>query len=168
MLEKDPASRITASESLNHPWILGIGKEGSHKDEKNVKVQQTQPQQVQQQQKQPEHTVNEKETEILHSAQENMKKFQDERFNVKNIKPQDLVMNTPLITGRTLAVEGGNPNQLQSPVMPALTKKTFGQAKNMADMGFNKILPTKRENKNTGLPIIQDIEQKEKKKKWFR
>jgi len=59
----------------------------------------------------------------LSSAQENMKKFQEEnRFNVKNIKPKDLDKSglekpshapSPLITGRVVSV--ATPGQFQSP-----------------------------------------------------
>jgi len=64
MLAKDPKQRISSKEALNHPWIIAKGV---------VEVQEK-----------PQVTM-------LSSAQENMKRFQENhRFNVKNIKPKDL------------------------------------------------------------------------------
>jgi len=62
MLAKDPTQRISAEQALQHEWILGNGMVSSNSPFSPI---------------------------YLSSAHENMKKFQEEnRFNVKNIKPK--------------------------------------------------------------------------------
>lgn len=87
MLAKDPARRISAAEALQHDWMISGGA--------NMSPSSGSPQ-------------------YLCSAQENMKRFQEEnRFNVKNIKPKDLDKSdlercvhapSPLITGKVLSI----------------------------------------------------------------
>eukprot|EP01016_Furgasonia_blochmanni_P044391 TRINITY_DN6162_c0_g1_i12.p1 TRINITY_DN6162_c0_g1~~TRINITY_DN6162_c0_g1_i12.p1 ORF type:complete len:538 (-),score=180.00 TRINITY_DN6162_c0_g1_i12:241-1767(-) len=86
MLEKNPEYRITAYEALSHPWINGGGI--------------TSPGGI---------------PKYLNSAQENMRRFQEEnRFNVSKIKPKDLGIQTrsPVINGRTLTIEDPNSSSL--------------------------------------------------------
>jgi serine/threonine protein kinase len=83
MLAKDPKVRISGRECLEHPWIVCGGS-----DEQ----------------------VDRPNPGMLSSAQQNMKRFQEEhRFNVKNIKPKDFDQNpmersihcpSPVINGR--------------------------------------------------------------------
>eukprot|EP00331_Platyophrya_macrostoma_P013682 CAMPEP_0176415868 /NCGR_PEP_ID=MMETSP0127-20121128/6037_1 /TAXON_ID=938130 /ORGANISM="Platyophrya macrostoma, Strain WH" /LENGTH=596 /DNA_ID=CAMNT_0017795895 /DNA_START=34 /DNA_END=1824 /DNA_ORIENTATION=- len=87
MLARDPKERISGKECLEHPWIASGGS-GEQGDKANVGM--------------------------LSSAQENMKRFQEEhRFNVKNIKPKDLDQNpmerpihcpSPVINGRMITI----------------------------------------------------------------
>jgi len=91
MLERDPAVRIGSHQALEHEWMINGG---NFETEKSSPV-------------------------YLSSAQENMKKFQEEnRFNVKNIKPKDLDRSlhcpSPIINGKmTTYVDSkafGSPN----------------------------------------------------------
>lgn len=87
MLAKDPAQRISAEQALQHEWIVRGG---------NIITES------------PYSPI------YLSSAQENMRKFQEEnRFNVKNIKPKDLDKSdlercghapSPLINGKVLTI----------------------------------------------------------------
>jgi len=98
LLAKDPKMRISASEALNHEWFMTGGEFLSPKTQAPI---------------------------YLSSAQENMKKFQEQnRFNVKNIKPKDLDKQglerslhapSPLITGKLLSMADSRNQLLNSP-----------------------------------------------------
>jgi len=86
MLAKDPKQRISTGEALNHQWIQAGGIFQSPRTMAPI---------------------------YLNTAQENMRRFQEEnRFNVKNIKQKDQIMEmersghapSPLINGRVVTV----------------------------------------------------------------
>jgi len=107
MLAKVPEQRITAKQALSHEWILSGGINAS-----------------------PSHHPHQ-----LCSAQENMKKFQEEnRFNVKNIKPKDLQKTqlersghapSPLINGHLSTMASYSPDPRRSSVLS--TKSRFAE-----------------------------------------
>jgi serine/threonine protein kinase len=116
LLEKDPKIRISAEEALNHEWIQNDGVFLSPKSQAPI---------------------------FLSSAQENMKKFQEQnRFNVKNIKPKDLDKAaleksihapSPLITGKLTEMQNSNPQLMNSPDVrlgPGVTMKKVSRFNN--------------------------------------
>jgi len=108
MLAKDSSVRITAQQALDHGWIASKGLNSS-----------------------PSSTG----PHYLSSAQENMKKFQEEnRFNVKNIKPKDLNRNgleqsghapSPLINGNLKTLVTNSPDLRRTSMMSPQPKFDF-------------------------------------------
>eukprot|EP00828_Plagiopyla_frontata_P041028 TRINITY_DN5719_c0_g1_i3.p3 TRINITY_DN5719_c0_g1~~TRINITY_DN5719_c0_g1_i3.p3 ORF type:complete len:125 (-),score=23.27 TRINITY_DN5719_c0_g1_i3:155-529(-) len=83
------------------------------------------------------------------SAQENMKIFKKEQFDVSKIKPQDIICYSPLITGRqdTIQTETGeifSPNGGTTPYYSAQKQDDMRKQallKNMAQNGLGQLLP---------------------------
>eukprot|EP00828_Plagiopyla_frontata_P034672 TRINITY_DN4518_c0_g1_i2.p4 TRINITY_DN4518_c0_g1~~TRINITY_DN4518_c0_g1_i2.p4 ORF type:complete len:150 (-),score=29.43 TRINITY_DN4518_c0_g1_i2:168-617(-) len=74
-----------------------------------------------------------------------MRMFQEERFNVSKIKPDNLVCNSPLITGRNEAIEG----EITSPNFGVTPRNQINRQdglhrramlKNLAQNGFGALL----------------------------
>lgn len=122
MLEKDPKNRISAKNALSHEWILKYELSNEKESlESSVK--------------------SEKEDQLV-SAQENMKRFKEQRLNfwilfnfiifreIKNLNitgsnskdSTELIMNSPLITGKTDKIFCMD-NMMGSPLINSHDKK---------------------------------------------
>eukprot|EP00828_Plagiopyla_frontata_P015942 TRINITY_DN2068_c0_g3_i3.p2 TRINITY_DN2068_c0_g3~~TRINITY_DN2068_c0_g3_i3.p2 ORF type:complete len:204 (-),score=54.75 TRINITY_DN2068_c0_g3_i3:186-797(-) len=90
MLEKDPQKRITIKEAINHTWMKGFREnaiEGITKGKSDDDFDEINDDFI--------------ENDQANAVATNMKKFLlDNKFDVNNIKPKDIVMKTPLITGK--------------------------------------------------------------------
>jgi serine/threonine protein kinase len=142
MLAKDPKVRITTKEALSHDWVMHEGDVPV--EDTSVKVSTPQM------------------NGYLLSAQENMKKFQEERFNVKNIKPKDLDQKSmleqswhcpsPIINGQIITVADSHLFSPKTPIMNS-NGETFTPNRQPIGMQSPMVTPNMRNARDT--PIIK-------------
>lgn len=156
MLQKNPEDRPTAHEALNHKWIQKYMTDAEKVD--IIKLEQE--------------TKGE-----LNFAQENMKKFQEEYFfnfinfimlnykyrrpNVKLSKPHDIIVNSPLLNGRTDAVQKSNDSPMGSPLIMGKPKDN----KNISDMHKNVLMKNMKEHPEINQLLIKKGDSKVEPKK---